>query len=75
MIVGNHGRGVSLLLSGRTEMVVYNKGKKKIMIVVNWEPDPKGGPAILNETISLLPGDYRGVVVKLSVCLEIKCLR
>jgi hypothetical protein len=37
-------------------LIVSNNGENKIMIVVNWHPDPDGGPAIHDYTASLLPG-------------------
>lgn len=38
-------------------MIVENTGKNRIMIVVDWHADPLGGPAIIDTTISVQPGE------------------
>lgn len=38
-------------------MIATNKGKLPIMIAVAWHSDPKGGPAVIDQTISLMPNE------------------
>lgn len=40
-------------------MIVYNtnpKNSQPIMIVTAWRPNPDGGPALIEETFSISPG-------------------
>lgn len=38
-------------------MILTNSGKYRLMIAMKWSGDPLGGPALIDSSVSFLPGD------------------